>query len=62
MISIWESEPALNRFTASQLPVDGAKANHAVIRLGVRTYELLVPSESKAQEAQNLFSFVQSSR
>ena len=61
MISIWESEPALNRFTASQLPVDGAERDHDIIRLGVRTYELLVSSESKAQDAQNLFGFVQSS-
>jgi heme-degrading monooxygenase HmoA len=62
MISIWESESALNRFTASQLPVDGAETGHDIIRLGVRTYELLVSSESKAQDAQNLFSFLQSSR
>lgn len=62
MISIWESEPALNRFTASQLPVDGAETNHDIIRLGVRSYELLVSSESKAQDAQNVFNLVQSSR
>jgi len=62
MISIWESEAALDRFTASQLPVDGAERDHAIIRLGLRTYELLASSESKARDAQNLFSFVQSSR
>ena len=62
MISIWESEPALNRFTASQLAVDVAERDHDIIRLGLRTYELLVSSESKAQDAQNLFGFVQSSR
>jgi heme-degrading monooxygenase HmoA len=62
MISIWESEPAWNRFTASQLPVDGAERDQDVIRLGLRTYELLVSGESTAQNAQNLFGFVQSSR
>jgi hypothetical protein len=62
MISIWESEPALNRFTASQLPVDGAERDHDLIRLGSRTYELLVSGEGKAQDAENLVSFVQSSR
>jgi len=62
MISIWESEPALNRFTASKLPVVGAERDHDIIRLGLRAYELLVSWESKAQDAQNLFSFVQSSR
>lgn len=54
MISIWASEPAWNRFTASQLPVDGAERDHGIIRLGLRTYELLVSAESKAQDAQNL--------
>ena len=62
MISVWESEPALDRFTASQLPVDSAERDHDVIRVGSRTYELLVSGESNAQDAQNLFSFVQSSR
>jgi heme-degrading monooxygenase HmoA len=62
MISIWESEPAWNRFTASQVPVDGAETDHDVIRLGLRTYELLVSGESTAQNTQNLFGFVQSSR
>ncbi len=62
MISIWESEQALNQFTASQLAVDVAERDHDIIRLGLRTYELLVSSESKAQEAQNLFGFVQSAR
>jgi hypothetical protein len=51
MISIWESEPALDRFTASQLPVVGAEKDHGIIQLGLRTYELLVSLESKAQEA-----------
>jgi heme-degrading monooxygenase HmoA len=60
MISIWESEAALDRFTASHLPVDGAERDRAIIRLGVRTYDL-VSSESKAQDVQNLLSFVQSS-
>src|SRR5271170_6342306 len=45
MISIWEAEPALNRFTASQLAVDVAERDHDIIRLGLRTYELLVSSE-----------------
>ena len=62
MISVWESEPALNRFTASQLPVDGAERDHDIVHLGSRTYELLVSGESKAQDARNLLSFVQSSR
>jgi heme-degrading monooxygenase HmoA len=61
MISVWESEPALNRFTASQPPVDGAERDRDNIRVSSRTYELLVSGESKAQDAQNLFSFVQSS-
>ena len=62
MISIWESEEALNRFAASQLAVDVAERDHDIIRLGLRTYELLVSSESKRQDAQNLFGFVQSAR
>jgi len=62
MISIWDSEPALNRFTATQLAVDVAERGHDIIRLGLRTYELLVSAESKAQGAQNLFGFVQSAR
>ena len=51
MTSIWESEPVLNRFTASQLAV-GVAEDHNIIRLSLRTYELLVSSESKAQDAQ----------
>lgn len=62
MISIWESEPALNRFTARQLAADVAEGDHDIIRLGLRTYELLVSSERKTQDAQNLFGFVQSER
>ena len=61
MISIWESEAALNRFTARQFPVDGAKRDRAIIQLSLRTYEFLVSGESTAQNARNL-GFVQSSR
>src|ERR1700685_1677728 len=61
MISILESELAWDRFTASQPPVTGAEREHNIIRLGFRTYELLVSTQSKAQDALNLFGFVQSS-
>lgn len=62
MISIWELEPALNRFTASQLPVDGAETDHAAIRLVCVLMSFLCQVKVRLQEPQNLFSFVQSSR
>lgn len=39
-----------------------SERDHDIIRLSLRTYELLVSRESKAQDAQNLFGFLQSAR